>query len=291
MNVLIYFLHKIGNGRKETLFNIPVNIRCFFKQIHAKEIIFNHFINTHETIFHIIDEKKRKFIHLGWPKDNDNSDEILRNVNAIINEDKFDFIFAYIADLDHLAHEHGIKSEKVFLLKEKLIRQITEIVERNSEIDLLVISDHGLADVTKTISITPILKAQGLIRGREYIDFIDSTMHRFWVPNRLQEQFRTVLTDHCNQYGSVVSADERKAYGLEFSDRRFGDIIFLANPGVTFSNNFFSVTDSMAKAFHGYSPEHPTQKGIFITKEGMHPRLGIFQITDVFKGIVKFIST
>jgi predicted AlkP superfamily pyrophosphatase or phosphodiesterase len=71
--------------------------------------------------------------------------------------------FWYIGELDKIGHEYGTKSEE-------MISMVKKIDDKISKLDFDVIfSDHGMVDITETISVPETDKC-----------FIDSDMARYW---------------------------------------------------------------------------------------------------------------
>jgi len=131
-------------------------------------------------------------------------------------------------ELDSLAHKYGTKSIQV-------INAIQELDGKLEKMDWdVIMSDHGMMDITETVSV-PITNEC----------FIDSTLARYWG-----EKPKGLPT----QKGKIIKAN-----------KKFGDTIFLAKPGVLFYPNFWNKTKP--KAMHGFDPKHPDMKAFYLIKK------------------------
>ena len=97
-----------------------------------------------------------------------------------------------------------------------------------------------MIDIEKTISV-PITKNC----------FIDSDMARYWGNKDELEKIREKLPLEHGRF-------------IEWNNK-YGDLIFLANPGVLFSPNFWN--EKPVKAMHGYNGKHKDLKALYILKK------------------------
>lgn len=121
-------------------------------------------------------------------------------------------------DLDKLAHKYGTKSEEVKTCIKKIDNRLKKM-----DFDLIM-SDHGMVDIKETISVPFSEKC-----------FIDSILARYWgniedIKNKLP----------LNK-GKIIKWN-----------KKYGDLIFLANPGIIISPNYLQ-GKKVAKAMHGYN--------------------------------------
>ena len=66
--------------------------------------------------------------------------------------------------------------------------------------------------------------------------------------------------------GHFLSSDELVDLHVDFADRRYGDEIFLIEPGTVVHPNFHSYL--RPKAMHAYHPDEPEQQGILVASSG-----------------------
>jgi len=142
--------------------------------------------------------------------------------------------FYYFGELDRVGHKYGTKNEKI-------IKTIRKIDKKLSKMDLdLIFSDHGMIDIEKIISV-PLTENC----------FIDSDMARYWGNKDELEEIREKLP---LEHGRVIEWN-----------KKYGDLIFLANPGVLFFPNFWNIKP--VKAMHGYDGRHRELKAFYILKK------------------------
>src|SRR3989344_5050226 len=134
---------------------------------------------------------------------------------------KSDIDFIYFGDLDKLGHEYGTKSTKI-------IEAVKKIDEKISKMDFdLIFSDHGMVDIEKTVEV-PITENC----------FIDSDMARYWG-----DDLKDIIKNLPMNDGKIINWN-----------KKYGDIIFLADTGVLTFPNFWN--DKPVKCMHGYDGKH-----------------------------------
>ena len=119
-----------------------------------------------------------------------------------------------------------------------------------------------MVEVTDTVDVISHLKKKGLNSKNDFTTFLDSTMARFWCDSRAsRKKLITALSD-LNK-GKVLNQDDINRYHLNYSHNRFGDVFFLADPGVLISPNFYQ-GKSLDKGMHGFDIDHPHQQSAFV---------------------------
>src|SRR5262249_52409814 len=78
-----------------------------------------------------------------------------------------------------------------------------------------------------------------LRRPGDFLAVFDSTMARFWFFNDTARQRITDCLVRLS-YGRTLTTDELQRFGVHFADGRFGETIFLLNPGVLLSRSDFN---------------------------------------------------
>ena len=161
--------------------------------------------------------------------------------------------FYYFGEIDRLAHEHGTDNKKV-------IDEIKRVDKKISKMKWdLIFSDHGMLNIKDIVSV-PINKNC----------FIDSDMARYWGDKKELEKIKKNLPI-------------KKGKIINWKDKRFGDLIFLANQGVLISPNFWQ-GKRIVKAMHGYDGKNRELKGIYILKkDGKRKNLSVIQLNEVLK--------
>jgi hypothetical protein len=133
---------------------------------------------------------------------------------------------------------------------------------------------------------TPIRETRDLINEvnrlqlRVPIDFLpvyDSTMARFWFSSEpVGARLRDLLGGL--RYGRVLAQGEIEALGLSFPDDRYGQLIFVMEPGVLICPS--DMGRIPFRGMHGFHPgEDPHAAAVYLANDpAAHP---IRHITDV----------
>lgn len=150
-------------------------------------------------------------------------------------------------ELDGIAHKYGTKSIEV-------INEVRRLDELLKEINWdIIMSDHGMLDINEFVKMPETDKC-----------FIDSTLARYWreKPNGIPEE-------KCNQINWRNS-------------NKYGDYIYLANPGVCFFPNYWQTKPCIG--MHGYNPKIKDMKAFYIVKkEGSRKDLTMKELHEHIK--------
>ena len=176
------------------------------------------------------------------------------------------FAFWHIGDLDSAGHRYGPNSaERKAAMRhvDAQIRQVsTHLTRLYSNVHYVIIGDHGMADVRGTLDVEGALRRAGIRQEQGLVYFLDSTMARFWFfEDRAKSLVISVLEKL--QGGRILGQTDLDHYHLNYPHNRFGDVFFLADPGILISPNFYQGAESV-KGMHGYAPEFADQQSAFI---------------------------
>ena len=171
----------------------------------------------------------------------------LHNFDTIVKrkfEQDIDFDYLHIGELDSTAHKYGTKADET----KGCIKMIDK---KLSEMDFdIIMSDHGMVDVEETITVP-----------ETDVCFIDSVIARY--------------------YGEKPSLNLKKGKIIN-ADKRFGDTVYIANPGVLILPNYWQ-GNKPVKAMHGY--ENGCEGFFIIKKEGKRKDL---KMEDLHKILNEF---
>jgi hypothetical protein len=201
-----------------------------------------------------------------------------------------DVLFYYDPSID--GHGHRVGAD-VGALRPDIDRVETfcgAVAERTSddpEAHILLFSDHGMTDVTRTYDLFAALSRWKI--GTDYLVFVDSTFARFWYSG---DGVRTAIRDALRDAPAVfLTAEDERRYGIDFTDDRYGEDILVADEAVVFhpsyiSPTFFRTKGYPDKATHGYLPECPSAYGIFFRRgpgadrdeQSAMPATGVFGV-------------
>lgn len=173
-----------------------------------------------------------------------------------IQTGRHEMLFFYSPLLDAVMHAHGTRSRETLTC----LRDFESFVQKillaalgaYDEVRLLVFGDHGMADVTTIHDLLGRIESLRLRVARDMLYFVDATMARFWFfKPGLRGQVEELL--QATECGRVIDDEECEKLGILFPDRRYGELIFLADPGTMFVPSFMGRTG--LKAMHGYHPQ------------------------------------
>ena len=197
------------------------------------------------------EEQGRRFLISDWRLP---EDENFRIAEEAFRKGEVDRAFVYSAAFDALQHDNVGKDDVLRPKVEKYAASILglhrALVEGGRPFELTVFSDHGMTPLRGTVDAPAALAKTGLAWGVDYASAIDSTMARFWwLKDGAGEKVRAAFAEFP---GHWLSEDEMRYHGIWREDRKFGDAIFLADPGVQFVPG-----DMGAKplnGMHGFDP-------------------------------------
>jgi hypothetical protein len=178
-----------------------------------------------------------------------------------------DVLFVYTAELDALMHRVGIFHSSVgarlrayagFLAAMQRAARAHDV-----ELETVLLSDHGMTDVTDTVDVWQGMMQQGWKLGRDYTAFFDSTMARSWGGEDVAAAMSVVMGGK----GRQLDAPQLRAFGCYFPGGEYGNHVFLADPGVLIVPSFMG--SRRIAAMHGYHPEDRYSVGCFMTDAPM----------------------
>jgi hypothetical protein len=145
---------------------------------------------------------------------------------------------------------------------------------------LSVISDHGMAHVTRTCDLQAVLGRLPLRFGRDYVAALDSTMARFWLRSEAAARLLPEALAEVDG-GRMLSASELAQLGCDFPGSRYGELIFLMDPGQLIVPSHMGRTP--IRGMHGYHPDHPDSDAALLSSH--EPALRPASICD-FHGLM-----
>ena len=193
------------------------------------------------------------------------------------------FFFLYLSEMDMFLHMHCKEPEKIEerlrSYEEGLRRVFQAAREADPQTTMTVISDHGMTPVQHHFDVVGQIDGLGLKMPDDYLAVYDSTMARFWFFNdRAKAAVRDCLAKlSC---GRVLPDEELHQLGVFFEDRRFGELIFLLDPGWLVSKGDFNGKGWMPLGMHGYHPQDPWSDAIFLSS--IPPSVAVRTIADVY---------
>ena len=194
--------------------------------------------------------------------------------------------FLYLCEMDGFLHIHCKEPDAIDTKLQWYDRQLREVFrvarERDSEVHLMVCSDHGMTPVTNHADLVGAVGKLGLRMPQDYLAVYDSTMVRFWF---FAEEARGRVSELMQSLdcGSVLSKQELRQFGLNFQDERYGELIFLLKAGWIVAESDFNGRGWSPEGMHGYHPDDSYSDAIFLSNE--KPLRPMRNIADVYYSI------
>ena len=218
-----------------------------------------------DSVFDLLRKAGRRCMYHGTPDYKVDLDSIITRVEKDLFP-PLEFAFFHIGDLDRIGHKCGPESMEISEALKRIDKGIEHIVkvanEHFNEVHLVIMGDHGMMEVSRHLDIWSELKKLPVKLEKDYLVFLDSTMVRFWF---FLDRAESVIIDMLDnmECGHIISQEEKDRYHLNYPHNKFGDIIFLVDPGVLIFPNFYQ-NKKPVKGMHGYAPETPEQQSTLL---------------------------
>lgn len=192
------------------------------------------------------------------------SDYAATLVREVITVNKPTLTAAHLIDLDDTRHHHGTDSaearEAIRRLDDR-VRSVWETMQRTPGYEdalLAVVSDHGQADVNRTVELTQVLKENGL---GDMVQVQSNGMSAYLFPGKGDSE---AVLDWLRMHPSMAGVSH--IYTREELDDLHavqGPIAAVeAAPGVVFSDMLSDA--KRERATHGFGPGHPAENCLFM---------------------------
>lgn len=199
----------------------------------------------------------------GWNWRTPQAEAFAQALQSIESGDR-DVCFIYTAELDAWLHREGTQGPGVAACLdavEQFVRDAFTATARSGRpLWCHVLSDHGMVDVRTHVDVTGRLRSVPFRAGRDYEVFLDSTFARFWWRHpgarvAVHEAFAT------ESRGRWLDRAMLERHGAWFADHRFGEDLWLLEPGAILVPSFMGARP--VAAMHGYDPEHPEMTAFY----------------------------
>jgi Type I phosphodiesterase / nucleotide pyrophosphatase len=241
-------------------------------------------IESAPTLFDELEQEGRSYRVYTYHQCSDA--EIFRRARRDIAESGATLFFLYLCEVDAFLHMHCKESKAIdqkLSWYEQQLRELFRFVrERDPEASLMVCSDHGMTPVTRQADIVAEVEKLNLRMPQDYLAVYDSTMARFWF---FQEGARERITALMGSLkcGHTLSKQELQNCGLHFPDDRYGQLIFLLDPGCIIARSDFNGRGWFPEGMHGYHPNDSYSDAIFLSDK--KPTQPMRTIADVYYSI------
>lgn len=276
---LRFLARKLGYHNLD-MHNIPFALAGFFDLTLRLPMNSPHIFEDHPTLFDILRDNRKKIAYLDsstmGPRALTGSClRIRRHLQGQVLKDlkHNDVVFLYLHQLDYYAHRFGIKNpayEKELKNMDYLLSSLVQnALSMDPDLSIALFSDHGMVDTRVQLDLSWLMKEPGL--GQSFLFALDSTMVRLWYfDDGVQDRLRHKL--EALPYGRFLLPKELKDLHVFFQDGRFGDEVYLLNPGISIFPNFTSYLRPLA--MHAYHPDAEGQEGIAAFAGGSFEDIG-----------------
>jgi predicted AlkP superfamily pyrophosphatase or phosphodiesterase len=274
---------RIGNGM--STYSIPLYLLKYFnltedlvdfrsdKAFDNKDNIFKHCMRKGKNIFY------DSFTALNFIKPM--SDQ--KRLELVLNKfsENYSLYLIYQSKMDVLGHTYGPDSlelntglKKFDLELEAFYNQIPD----KKNVSFIFLGDHGMTKVNKSIDVNSLIKSfsreHKLKLEKDFVYFLDSTMFRIWYLSEkakdiFEKKFKKISIFDLN--GIFVDDSYAEKESIPFGDKRYGDILWMANLGVLIFPDFFH-TKKVNKGMHGYTTKDISSKGTCIVLNNQEPK-------------------
>lgn len=261
------------------LYNLPFEHADLFDHCEKKDIFKPGGMNRGRNIFDHLEAANVPYHVSDWHQGEQSNLEACR---ADIEKGEIQFAFLYMAAMDGLLHQVGKDSPAV---DEKLswyegqLRRLFEFARSHyGNVRLFICSDHGMATVDRHVDLMKTIDSLPVRFGHDYVAVYDSTMARFWFP---RPESRLLVEGALQESGCgrVLSRQELADLGCDFEGDRFGELIFLVDPGTIIVPSHMGLKP--ITGMHGYHPDHADSDASLLSN--VPPPVEIKDITDVFR--------
>ena len=217
-------------------------------------------------------------------------------------EDSHLLYLVYISLPDGLGHKYGPLSAQLMdglrQMDSSLEAFVKQFESKREGSQYIFLGDHGMVPVVEYVDIEKQLFAEAKrlkfkIR-KDYIYFLDSTLCRVWFFNdNAKQDLRQALINNSvfKKYGLFINQNVATREHIPWNDRRYGNLIWWANPGVLVFPDFFHRGEKL-KGMHGYNPNIPESQGMCIvySKNENHVEREKMKLTDAYNIIMERLS-
>jgi predicted AlkP superfamily pyrophosphatase or phosphodiesterase len=261
------FVRRITNSSRPTCVPsfciIPFKLISFF-DLAEKYLLYEDKFTGRRSIFTKLRNNDKSFFFHGAPTCPTGVEDIYKGL--VEADHPFDFIFLHASVLDSVGHRYGPCSDEISSALRSVDHFIKEIwtflKKRYGEFNFVIIGDHGMVKVKEIVDIEARINELDMKIGKDYIYFLDSTIARFWFFNKHAKQVITSVLSNIEE-GHIINEEEKNRYHLNYPHNKFGDLMFLIDPGFLIFPNFWNNTIP-EMGMHGYAPEYSGQQSAFI---------------------------
>ncbi|MGH9334403.1 MAG: alkaline phosphatase family protein, partial [Vicinamibacteria bacterium] len=270
------------------IYNLPIDRIRYYDLCETSDIYRPGGLRPARSLFDILVERGIRYRCYNYHRYTD--EQILKLAPEELADPTTSVYFLYLAGLDAYLHFH-VKDEagvtgKLRWYEEGLRRVYRAAVSSGRNPRFYLFSDHGMTPIGETWDVIRQVESLDLSVPEDYLPSYDSTMARFWFHSeRAETAVKNLLASHPR--GRWVERGEREELGIGFSDRRYGDAVFLMNPSVLIAPS--DMGRMLFDGMHGFHPkEDPHAYAVFLSNR--KPSSPVEHITHVLPALLEDLS-
>lgn len=267
------------------LYQMPVEHLHRYGHCEPTNIFLPGGLNRGDTIFDTLHERRVPYWVSDWHQP---AAANWQTMASSLQSTDTPFYFMYDAELDGWLHRNTRQSPelpaRLTAIAER-VRHVTDLAkQRFDDVRVTVFSDHGMCTIEDHLDVFPLLARSGLRMHQDYHAVIDSTMVRLWFDKAsVGESLLRSLEDEPRL--RRLSDLELREEGCAFPDRRFGDVILIADPGVLLVPSHMGAKP--IAGMHGFSPRHPDSDAAIVSSHAID---GVNGITDIHTRMIEAVD-
>lgn len=285
--LLRYHRNRSGLGGYYHFYRIPFDLFGEFDLCEKRDLYAPGAFDAGTTsIFDVLAGRGIRYRRWTWQS---GLDESFDELERALESGGLEFAMLYTPYIDGFLHEHvgdhDAERRAIDRIDERVGRAVEAARSRWRDVRVLVFSDHGMTPTHGTADVMARVEGLGLERFRDYIAFYDSTMARFWFET---DAARRTIVEALEgaEPGRFLTDEELRDEGIFFEDRRFGELVFLMNPGTLIVPSYMGTT--APAGMHGFSPEHPDSHAVLMSNVELAPEPA--HIRDTYAAMVKLVT-
>jgi hypothetical protein len=194
------------------------------------------------------------------------------------------FFFVYLCEMDNFLHkrrdDEAAVAERLAWYDQQLRALFAVAVEQDQQATFTIVSDHGMTPVHSHYGLVDKIEALGFKMPEQYLAVYDSTMARYWF---FDDAARGAITGELERTpcGRILSDAELTNLGIFFPDRRYGELVYLFDPGWLLAHSDFNGGGWQPTGMHGYHPTDSNSDAIFLSN--CRPAHPMRTIADIFR--------
>lgn len=193
----------------------------------------------------------------------------LQQATALVKNNSADLIGIYLEAPDHYGHKFGVKSQNLTQVLKEIddrlarFRQSLTSSGLDKDVNIMIFSDHGMANVTKTVDITNAFDTEDIKVLLPEVPYVS-----IWP---MEGKLEKVYNDLISANKSNITVYKRESIPDRYFLKRHprtAPIVIQADQGVLIKAPWIcsecnDITFSSYKGMHGYDNVNPEMRGIF----------------------------